>query len=172
MTRTSKGLKVWVDQRVGQYPYKRKPSNRIFRPGNAIGARTDQSWLDPSCPFSPFVRNSGLKPKTADEKDEIKENLKAEAKSRLIMVNYQRPLPLEPEFPEPEILCSKRRHGKVTRRNRFVREYLVRNPSMEIPNISIDQPVPQEQILYYITKIAPIRILFTRILGILELRIL
>lgn len=136
-------MKVFNDQRVGQYPYKRLKPKRHFRPNNEIGAKPNQTWIDPSCPFSPFVANSGI---PAKKQEKIKDELRSEAKSRLVLANYQRPLPLEDEFPEPEILCSRRRHSKVTRRNR-ARAYLVRNPTMDQPSICEDQPIVKETVM-------------------------
>lgn len=140
-SRTISGMKVWNDQRVGKYPYKRTRSNRIFRPNNEIGAKVNQTWIDPSAPFSPFVRFSGV---SAEEQEQIKDDLRVKAKSRLSLVNHLRPKPLDPDFVEPEILCSRRRHLKVTRRNRQVRNYLQRSPTMAPPMVIEDQPGIQE----------------------------
>ena len=128
---------MWNDQQIGTYPYKRSRSDRIFRPGNAIGAKVNQTWIDPSAPFSPFVRFSGV---SKDDQDQMKDDLRIEAKSRLSLVNHLRPKPLDSNFIEPEILCSRRRHLKVTRRNRQVREYLQRSPTMAPPVVTGAQP--------------------------------
>ena len=143
MTHTSNGLRVWNDQRIGKYPYVRQKPTRVFQPNNPIGAKT--AWRDPACPFSPFVTDSPIYVTKSKQREKIKDDLRDEAKSRLVLANYQRPAPLEADFPEPEILCAKRRHFKVTRRNRFVREYLVRSPTMEPPQISASQPIVKDR---------------------------
>ena len=150
MTHTPKGVKVWNDQRIGKYPFHRKPPKQIFRPGNAINAEPSQTWIDPSCPFSPFVANSGI---PLSKQDKIKDNLRAESKARLVLANYKRPLPLEDDFLEPEALCTRRRHFKVTRRNPFVREYLTRDPSMAPPIVLGAQPSSKERGSIYISYI-------------------
>ena len=103
--------------------------------------------MDAACPWSPWLfdkKDSKVQKTRTYVPNRERDNLRQDTKIRMRSVNYKRPQPLDPDFPEPEKFCLRRRHFRVTRRNRSIRPYLERNPDMAPPDIPEEQPLDQD----------------------------
>ena len=149
-SRDANGARVTVSHRVGKYPYQRVKPVRHFTPGNPLQLK--EYWVDAACPWSPWLfdkKDSKVQKTRTYVPNKERDNFRLDTKIRMRSVNYKRPQPLDPEFPEPELFCLRRRHFRVTRRNRSVRPYLERNPDMAPPDIPEEQPLDQDRFQIY-----------------------